>query len=55
MEMFYAYELAIPVYVVNLSGEPLSPWLIYHSAKVFGTLREACEAILSDSIDYADY
>jgi len=34
MEMFYAYELAIPVYVVNLSGEPLSPWLIYHSAKV---------------------
>ena len=55
MEIYYAYERAIPVYVVNASEKPLSPWLIYHSAQVFWTLTEACEAILADATSHADY
>lgn len=33
------------VVVVDKSGKPLSPWMIYHSDKVFTTLKEACDWI----------
>jgi len=45
MEVFYAWEREIEVIVVDKSGKPLSPWLLYHSHKVVSTLQEACDYI----------
>ena len=43
MEIRYAYaERHIPVYVVDTSGAPRSPWLTYHTTRFFNTLEEAC-------------
>ena len=42
MEVLYAWERNIPVYVVNVSGKPLSPWMIYHATKLHETLEDAC-------------
>jgi nucleoside 2-deoxyribosyltransferase len=41
MEVLYAWQARIPVVVVDKSGKPLSPWLIYHSDKVVNSLEEA--------------
>lgn len=35
----------LPVFVVNVTGGPVSPWLRHHSRDVTDTLEEACEAI----------
>jgi nucleoside 2-deoxyribosyltransferase len=46
MEILYAYDRKIPVYVVNsLNKEHLSPWLIYHAAKIYNNLDEAIDEI----------
>ncbi len=45
MEVLFAYERGIPVYVVNASDKPLSPWLIYHAVAIHQTLEAACAAI----------
>jgi hypothetical protein len=45
MEIMYAHFHDIPVYTVNEFGYDLSPWLLYHSDKMFPTLEEAIEAI----------
>lgn len=34
MEVYYAWQLGIPVIVIDQSGKPLSPWLVYHSTAV---------------------
>lgn len=48
MEIRYAYaEWNIPVFVVDKSGHPLSPWLLYHTTKVFTDLKRACQHINS--------
>jgi nucleoside 2-deoxyribosyltransferase len=49
MEILYAYERNIPVYVVNEANRDLSPWMIYHAKKIFNTLKEACECLNSSS------
>jgi len=48
MEIFYAWERKKTVYVVNEGGADLSPWMLYHSTKVFNTLEEAVEQIKKD-------
>ena len=45
MEILFAFERNIPVYLVNKSDKPLSPWLIYHSTKIFVLLEDACDYI----------
>jgi hypothetical protein len=43
-------EMRIPVYVVDISGKPLSPWLIFHADKIFVSLDEACAFILAEAL-----
>jgi len=38
----------LPVFVVDMSGRPLSPWLSYHATAVFPSLDAACSAVLSN-------
>ena len=45
MEVLYAWEHNKPVVVVNRSGKPASPWLVYHSIAVCGTAQEAIAAL----------
>lgn len=45
MEVFHAFRNGKFVVVVNAPGEPLSPWLQYHSHRVVRTLGEALAAI----------
>jgi hypothetical protein len=35
----------VPVYVVNASNAPLSPWLVYHAQAIFPSLSAACAHI----------
>lgn len=44
MEVFYAWQLGRKVFVVNASGKPPSPWLVYHSTAVVGSLEEGIDA-----------
>ncbi len=41
MEILYAWERKKIIYIVNELDQDLSPWMIYHSTKVFKTLEEA--------------
>jgi nucleoside 2-deoxyribosyltransferase len=46
MEVLYAWERKKPVIVINNSDQlTLSPWLVYHAAKIVKTLQEAVNAI----------
>ncbi len=45
MEILYAYEQEIPVYVVNEFKKELSPWMLYHASYIFNTLEEAIDKI----------
>jgi nucleoside 2-deoxyribosyltransferase len=45
MEVLFAHQLAKLIVLVDRSGKPLSPWLLYHSSRVFKTMEEACEAL----------
>lgn len=45
MEILFAWQIGIPVYVVNKRTKPLSPWIKYHATQIFSSLSEACEAI----------
>lgn len=47
MEILFAYQLGIPVVLVDVSEKPLSPWLIHHCSEVFKTLDEAIEGLNS--------
>jgi hypothetical protein len=38
-------ELQIPVYTIDVSGAPRSPWLVCHTWKFFDSLEAACEFI----------
>lgn len=43
MEIRMAFkEVKIPVFVVDISGQPRSPWLVYHSTIFFTDLESAC-------------
>lgn len=41
MEVLYAFERGKLVVVVSKEDEVLSPWLLYHSHKVFPTIEKA--------------
>jgi nucleoside 2-deoxyribosyltransferase len=43
MEVLFAWQLDKPVIVIDQSGAPLSPWLVYHSTCVVKTVSEAME------------
>ena len=45
MEILYAWERKIPVYVIYPDGV-VSPWVLYHATEVFPTLEKAVETIL---------
>ncbi len=41
MEVLYAWERQKPVILIDYSGRPLSPWLLYHSSIVCRSIEEA--------------
>jgi hypothetical protein len=45
MEVFLAWLLGIRILLVDKSGKPLSPWLIYHAKEIYTTLDEAIAAL----------
>lgn len=45
MEILYAWQLGIPIVVVNVSGRPLSPWMTYHATVIASTLDEAIASL----------
>jgi hypothetical protein len=45
MEILYAWERNKPVIVVAPEGTRLSPWLVYHSTKIFNSFKDALEYI----------
>lgn len=49
MEVLYAWGIGKGVIIVNLSKNPLSPWLLYHSDVQVESLEEAVELILEDA------
>lgn len=45
MEILYAWERKIPVIVVASPNARLSPWLVYHSKKIFFSFADALNDI----------
>ena len=45
MEIYFAKMLRKFIVVVDVSGAPLSPWLVYHSDRIVKTLDEAIELL----------
>lgn len=45
MEILYAHQLGKDIVLVDRSGKPLSPWLLYHSSVVHTDLRQACDVL----------
>lgn len=46
MEVLYAYERGTPVVIVNVSGKPLSPWLVYHSKAQLTNIPAAIKVLI---------
>jgi translation initiation factor 2B subunit (eIF-2B alpha/beta/delta family) len=51
MEILFAHQNHKPVFVANVSGKSVSPWLMYHSDIICESLDEAIE----DVKDYSHY
>lgn len=47
MEVLYAWNLGIPVIVIDESGKPLSPWLKYHASAVVTSKEEAAKKLIA--------
>lgn len=48
MEILFAHQAngaEFPIVLVDKSGKPLSPWLLYHATKVCKSLDEAIEVV----------
>ena len=45
MEVLYAWERGKVVVVVDVSGKPISPWMVYHSTEIFKDLERALDYI----------
>lgn len=43
MEVLYAWEKGKPVFIINETGQELSPWLLYHSNAIFPSLKAAVD------------
>lgn len=50
MEVLFAWDHRLPVFVVNASGAPLSPWLLYHATAFFSDLDAALEHITGKAV-----
>lgn len=48
MEILYAHQQGLTVGVVVPAGQPVSPWLQYHSTFVCSDLETACTRILQE-------
>lgn len=48
MEVLYAWERQKTIVVVSPKDLPLSPWLIYHSHKIFNSLNDAIDFLNED-------
>lgn len=46
MEVLYAWERKTPVVVINRSGKPVSPWLVYHACAVVDSIEAAFKFLL---------
>ncbi len=61
MEILHAWTLGKRVWVANVSGKAPSPWLVYHSHNISGSLQDSIASIrmrfdrlASDSADWAE-
>lgn len=54
MEILYAWQEGTPVIIVSEKETSLSPWLTYHSYRIFKSLEEACKAINEMEKQYED-
>ena len=45
MEILYAWDLGIPVWLVRKPGTKLSPWLTYHSSGQFDSFDDVLKAL----------
>jgi hypothetical protein len=45
MEVYMAHSMGKRIVLVDKSGKPLSPWLIYHCHEVYKSLDEAIAAL----------
>lgn len=45
MEIYFAYTINKPVFVVDVSNKIRSPWLLYHTTRFFDNLNQACDHI----------
>ena len=41
----YFQPLRLPVFVVDVSGKPLSPWLVHHATEIHSSLEAACNSM----------
>lgn len=46
MEIFYAASIRLPVVVINVSKQPLSPWLLHHSTDIVHDIDAAVAKLL---------
>jgi nucleoside 2-deoxyribosyltransferase len=46
MEILYAWSNSIPVIVIDVSGKPLSPWLVYHSTSIVESKEGAVSKLI---------
>jgi nucleoside 2-deoxyribosyltransferase len=45
MEVLFAWQIGKYVVIANVSGAPLSPWLLYHSHAQAASLADAVELV----------
>jgi hypothetical protein len=45
MEVYMAHGMGKRIVIVDKSGKPLSPWLMYHSHEIYKSLDEAIAAL----------
>lgn len=43
MEVLFAWGLHKPIVVVDVSGKPISPWMVYHATVIMSSVDEAIE------------
>ena len=45
MEILFAFNLGIYIILIDKTGSPLSPWLLYHATDIVGSIDQAVEKI----------
>lgn len=52
MEILYAWERKIPVYVIY-KEDVVTPWVLYHAERIFKTLPDAADHIRNQTVNRA--